>query len=291
MYLCKVITITTNQLILIKPTNTMEIQKYNGQVNSLPELLQLAEYFAASGMFTDAREKGQALVKIQAGAELGVPPFQAMTGVHIIKGKPAIGSGLIAAKIKGSGKYNYKVLVHTATVCKIEFYEKVNGKFEPIGVSEMTIEQARKQGSQNLDRLPLNMLFARAISNGVRFHCPDIFMGSVYTPDELGAKVNENEEVIDTQYEEVSKPVADAPKLAVSTPVVQINIADTVNKMVPHFATLGVDSDLLKAVVGKSWDEINEGDIETLRDMFKELKDTPDAVAAITAKYSDLFGF
>jgi hypothetical protein len=273
----------------------MEIQKYNGQVNSLPELLQLAEYFAASGMFTDAREKGQALVKIQAGAELGVPPFQAMTGVHIIKGKPAIGSGLIAAKIKASGKYTYKVLVHTAAVCKIEFYEKVNGKFEPIGISEMTIEQARKQGSQNLDRLPLNMLFARAISNGVRFHCPDVFMGAVYTPDELGAKVNENEEVIDTMYEDVSNPVTPVtpvtPKLAVTTPAVEINITETVNKMVPHFAKLGVDSELLKAVIGKSYDEVNEDDIETLRDMFKELKEAPDQVAGITAKYSDLFTF
>jgi hypothetical protein len=245
-------------------------------------------------MFTDAREKGQALVKIQAGAELGVPPFQAMTGVHIIKGKPAIGSGLIAAKIKASGKYTYKVLVHTAAVCKIEFYEKVNGKFEPIGVSEMTIEQARKQGSQNLDRLPLNMLFARAISNGVRFHCPDVFMGAVYTPDELGAKVNENEEVIDTMYEEVqhsSSTTVNPAKLAVSTPAVEINITETVNKMVPHFAKLGVDSELLKAVIGKSYDEVNEEDIETLRDMFKELKEAPDQVAGITAKYSDLFTF
>jgi len=156
----------------------------------------------------------------------------------------------------------------------------------------MTIEQARKQGSQNLDRLPLNMLFARAISNGVRFHCPDVFMGAVYTPDELGAKVNENEEVIDTLYEDVSNPAAPVtPKLAVSTPVVEINITETVNKMVPHFAKLGVDSELLKAVIGKSYDEVNEEDIDTLRYMFKELKEAPDQVAGITAKYSELFSF
>jgi hypothetical protein len=180
------------------------------------------------------------------------------------------------------------VLVHTATVCKIEFYEKVNGKFEAIGISEMTIEQARKQGSQNLDRLPLNMLFARAISNGVRFHCPDVFMGRVYTPDELGAKVDENEEVIDTDYTEVTN---EHSKLPFASPVVEINITETVNKMVPHFAKLGVDSELLKAVIGKAYDEVNEEDIETLRDMFKELKEAPDQVAGITAKYSDLFSF
>lgn len=42
------------------------------------------------------------------------------------------------------------------------------------------------------------MLFARAISNGVKFFCPDIFLGAtVYTPDELGATVNEDGEVIE----------------------------------------------------------------------------------------------
>ena len=93
-------------------------------------------------------------------------------------------------------------------------------------------------------------------------------------------------------YEDVSNPVTPVtPKLAVTTPAVEINITETVNKMVPHFAKLGVDSELLKAVIGKSYDEVNEDDIETLRDMFKELKEAPDQVAGITAKYSDLFTF
>jgi hypothetical protein len=35
------------------------------------------------------------------------------------------------------------------------------------------------------------MLFARAISNGAKFYCPDAFAGApVYTPDELGAEID-----------------------------------------------------------------------------------------------------
>jgi hypothetical protein len=270
----------------------MEITKYNGQVNSLPELLQLAEYFAASGMFTDAKEKGQALVKIQAGAELGVPPFQAMCGVHIIKGKPAIGSGLIAAKVKASGKYNYKVLEQTDKVCRIEFFEKVAGKFESIGISEMTIEQARKQGSQNLDRLPLNMLFARAISNGVRWHCPDVFMGSVYTPDEMGAKVNENEEPIDTEYTEVRniQPTIQAPAPKEPEPLTPEQVVEKVNVMIPLFEKQGIDQVLLKRTIGKGITELDEADILVLRSMYKELiaVPTPDP-APILDKYKTIF--
>jgi hypothetical protein len=269
----------------------MEIQKYNGSVNSLPEMLKMAEYFAASGMFTDAREKGQAFVKIQAGAELGILPFQAMAGIHIIKGKPAIGSGLIAAKVKASGKYNYKVLEQTDKVCRIEFFEKVAGKFEPIGISEMTIEQARKQGSQNLDRLPLNMLFARAISNGVRWHCPDVFMGSVYTPDEMGAKVNENEEPIDTDYTEVRnvQPAIQAPAPAQPEPLTPEQVAEKVNALVGAFEAKGIDKATLKTTIGKGITEISEDDIVTLRDFYKELNTAPDQKDAIISKYNQIF--
>jgi len=41
------------------------------------------------------------------------------------------------------------------------------------------------------------MLFARAISNGAKWFCPDIFGGPVYTPDELGAEVDEEGDIID----------------------------------------------------------------------------------------------
>lgn len=41
-------------------------------------------------------------------------------------------------------------------------------------------------------------MFARAMSNGVRWFCPDVFFGAaVYTPDELGAAVDAEGNVID----------------------------------------------------------------------------------------------
>jgi hypothetical protein len=30
------------------------------------------------------------------------------------------------------------------------------------------------------------MLYARALSNGAKWYCPDVFGGPIYTPDELG---------------------------------------------------------------------------------------------------------
>jgi hypothetical protein len=155
----------------------------------------------------------------------------------------------------------------------------------------MTIEQARKQGSQNLDRLPLNMLFARAISNGVRWHCPDVFMGSVYTPDEMGAKVNENEEPIDTDYTEVrNTPAIQAPAPVEVAPLTDLEVANKVNALVGAFEAKGIDRLQIKATTGKDVTEINESDIAILRNMYKELLSNPAPDKfELMAKYKTIF--
>jgi hypothetical protein len=152
-------------------------------------------------MFTDIKSVAQAMVKISAGQEIGIPPFASMTGIHIIQGKPTIGAGLIASRLKGSGKYDYRVVEASEKVCSIDFYQG-NTK---IGNSTFTIEDARKALTKNIDKFPKNMLFARAISNGVKWYCPDIFSGPVYVPEEMQVITTEEatHTVIDTTIDEI----------------------------------------------------------------------------------------
>lgn len=161
-------------------------------IQQLPinELMNMAKAFAESGMFADTKSAAQAIVKIQAGQEIGIPPFAAMTGIHIIQGKPTIGAGLIASRVKGSGKYDYKVIQQDATCCSIDFYQAK----EKIGNSTFTIEDAKKAMTKNIDKFPKNMLFARAISNGVKWFCPDVFSGPVYTPEEMDFQPTQTDE-------------------------------------------------------------------------------------------------
>ena len=172
-------------------------------VQQLPinELMNMAKAFAESGMFADTKSAAQAIVKIQAGQEIGIPPFAAMTGIHIIQGKPTIGAGLIASRVKGSGKYDYKVIEASEKVCSIDFYQG-NTK---IGNSTFTIEDAKKALTKNIDKFPKNMLFARAISNGVKWYCPDIFSGPVYVPEEMQVVTTEEATHIevDTTIDEI----------------------------------------------------------------------------------------
>ena len=177
-------------------------------IRSFDDASRAANAMAKSGYFNDSREAAQALVKILAGQVMGFGAFAAMSGIHIIQGRPAIGANLMAAAVKGSGRYNYRVTEMTDKVCTIKFYE--HG--EEIGVSSFTVEDAKKAGTKNLDKFPRNMLFARAMSNGVRWYCPDVFSGSpVYTPEELGADVDEEGNVINGQFTDAPAPKKTVP--------------------------------------------------------------------------------
>lgn len=153
------------------------------KIEQLPmvEIQTISKTFFESGLFADTKSAAQAMVRILAGQEIGIPPFAAMSGIHIIQGKPTIGAGLIASRVKGSGKYDYVVVTMDEKKCSIDFKQGV----KVIGNSTFTIEDAKKAGTKNLDKFPKNMLFARAISNGVKWFCPDVFSGPVYVPEEM----------------------------------------------------------------------------------------------------------
>lgn len=178
------------------------------------DVMQLGRVLAQSGYFRDARDASQAVVKVLYGQEIGIGPVSAMMGVHIIEGKPAPSANLIAARIKASVRYDYRVREHSAEVCRIEFFERdANGQRESLGIVEWSMDDARRAGlnGHNWKKYPRAMLFARAISEGARVHCPEIFGGApVYTPDELGAEVDEDGNAI---VVEAPEPVRqDAPQ-------------------------------------------------------------------------------
>lgn len=180
-------------------------------------VMELGTVLARSGYFNDARDAAQAVVKVLAGRELGFGPVASMTGFYIVKGRVSMSANLMGAAVKRSGKYNYRILKHDESTCAIEFFEKAGDQWQSVGVSQFTIEDARKAGTQNLDKFPRNMLFARAMSNGVKWYCPDVTGGPIYTPDELGEVVDgETGEIIKPRtavYEQqpTAKPITDRP--------------------------------------------------------------------------------
>ena len=137
--------------------------------------MTVAQVFKASGMFPDIQSEAAACAKIIIGRGLGLSDYDAMTGLHIIKGKAVLAANLMAASIKRAGKYDYRATC-SDTECSIVFFGRtMDGKWEEIGTTEFTLEDARRAqlGGDNWRKWPKAMLFARCISSGYKQHCPD----------------------------------------------------------------------------------------------------------------------
>jgi len=171
-------------------------------VRNIDETIRVGEILAKSGFFDDVRSVSQAVAKIIAGTELGFPPMASMTGIYIVKGRVTLSANLLAAAVKQSTKYDYRIKAHTNEVCTIAFCERQDGKLTEIGESAFTVEDAQNAGlskGDNWEKYPRNMLFARAMSNGAKWFCPDLFGSPIYTPDEFDLDVNEEGEIVEGQ--------------------------------------------------------------------------------------------
>ena len=191
-------------------TNALAIYE---QMNALQSAAQALH---ASGFFSDIKTQAQAMVKVMAGAEIGLPPFASMSGIHIVQGKPVLGANLIATLVKNDSRYDYRVKRSDGEVCILAWYE--NGK--PVGESSFTIQEANAAGltgKQTWKAYPSDMLFARALTRGARRYAPGIFGGApVYTPEELGVDTDEDGHVVEGVVVNVSPPATNGDSHAPS---------------------------------------------------------------------------
>lgn len=157
-------------------------------LDMLKEPMGLGQIFAESGLFPDVKTQSQAVVKILAGRELGISPMESMNSFFFINNKIAMPSKLMAALIKRSKLYDYSIKKLDNEECILNFYQLGNeGKKDLIGESSFTFKDGAKAGLVNKDNwknYPRNMLFARALSNGVKWFCPEVVCG-YYTVEEL----------------------------------------------------------------------------------------------------------
>jgi hypothetical protein len=151
---------------------------------NVDEMARVAKALAQSQRFGQLSIEA-AFVSVLAGQELGIPPFAAITGIHVIQGKPVLGAGILAGLVKASPKYDYRVQKHDDNECIIAFFE--GG--DHVGDSSFSMSDAKRAGLVKANgpwvTFPRNMLFARAMSNGVAWFCADLTAGRVYVEGEI----------------------------------------------------------------------------------------------------------
>lgn len=154
-----------------------------------PNLLVLAETLYRSGFFhskdpdKSLKNASQAVVKILAGREIGLPAVQSMSHLYVVDGKVALEAAAIDVLIHKAG-FSYKVRQLDDRACSLEFFKAD----ESLGVSTFSMEDATKAGLTNKGgpwkQYPRNMLRSRALANGARWFC-GAALGGVYTREEL----------------------------------------------------------------------------------------------------------
>ncbi len=195
------------------------------QLRSMDELQRFCRAAMVSGVFDADKDRNAdqlmaiAVMKAQYGMELGLPPVAALRGVIVgDSGKLELSAGAMAALIQRTGRYRYRVREHTAEACRIEFFDGA----ESIGESTFTLEDARqaevrlktKNGySTNWTKFPRNMLFARALSNGARWFCPEIFFGTAYAEGETAGVIpGDTDHEIEVPRQPAPQPQSRAPQ-------------------------------------------------------------------------------
>lgn len=208
------------------------------QLNTLADVYSLGKVLSASGYFKDARDPAKAAVILIASKELGMSPIYGLMNMDVVDGRLTIRAHAIAALIKRSGRYDYKVHKADKTGADIEFFalEHTNEKGEftahprRVSLGHATFgpedaKQAGLNGKQNFQKHPADMYYARAISKGGRRFCPDVFLGAVYAEGEVPGEASFAQPLEDSAED------APAPKKTIDATATVVK--PTVEKVLP----------------------------------------------------------
>jgi hypothetical protein len=193
------------------------------------EAWQFCESLANTPLLPDAYRKQPASVlwAMEYGRALGLDVVTTITTIHVIKGKPCQSADLMLGRARNAG---HRVRIKSErTRCEVRIMRHDDPDDET--VIEWTLDDAviaglctlrdgrpyardQKNQPQPWEKFPRAMLRARAIAEAVRIACPEVLHGAIYTPEELGA-------VVDQEGNPVVVERVDAPPMQQGVTVVQ----------------------------------------------------------------------
>ena len=158
----------------------------------MADAVRFAQRMHDSRMFLGDYGTPQAVLgTILLGRELGIPAMASLRTVHIIDNKHSLSADLMVGLVLKSGLAEYFQLVDS-TDHECTWETKRKGAPRPQKLN-YTIEQAKQAGllaptrsgkPSNWQKIPKQMLRARAKSELARLEYPDLLAG-LYTPEEL----------------------------------------------------------------------------------------------------------
>lgn len=170
-------------------------------------MVDMARTLLTTGFLPQAiKTEGQAVAIILQGRELGIGPMAALGTINVIQGKPTISPQLMIALINRSGELEDMKCVDDGKQCVVVMKRKGRTPHSTT-FSQADAVAAGLAGKDNWKKQPATMRQWRAIAACARVVFPDVILG-LYTPDEMGADVNEDGEIVHTPAPLATFPTA-----------------------------------------------------------------------------------
>lgn len=172
---------------------------------------------------------GSVLWAMEYGRALGLDVVTTITTIHVINGKPSQSADLMLSRAREAG---HRVRITSERErCVARIVRRDDPEDE--NVIEWTLDDARTaklypgKPDSNWAKYPRAMLRARAIAECVRMACPEVLHGAIYTPEELGARVDADGEPVDAEVQQLRRvQPGEADPWATPAPVVQAAVQD-----------------------------------------------------------------
>jgi hypothetical protein len=149
------------------------------------ELPQIADRLSRSGPFQGA-SKADIEARLWIGSGLQIDPGTAASNIGFANGRPTFAASLQHALLSRAG-WSARVDVLTDEVCELTFLRE--GR--KAGTARFDIAEAKRAGllarKDVWQKYPQDLLFARALTRGIRRLVPGLLVGSAaYTGEEVG---------------------------------------------------------------------------------------------------------
>jgi hypothetical protein len=155
--------------------------------NELETLWRLATRIARTPFAGPYRGRpDDAFAAILAGREAGLAPMQALSGIHVIDGRPAFSPELMRALVARAG-HRLDVLEATDTRCTMAGVRADTGAGAQVTWTIDDAQRAGLAGRGTWAKYPRAMLTARCTAELCRLLWPDIIAGLSYGPEEVGS--------------------------------------------------------------------------------------------------------
>lgn len=157
-----------------------------------------------------------AFVAAETGAALGLEPLQALASIAVINGRATLSSDLMAAVIRRAG-HTLRIVENspesvTATLIRAD---DKTFKFEVTWDKDKATKAGLWGQRGPWSQYPTQMLRARAITEVARQGASEVLMGMIYSPEDFGATITDNGEVIEAEViDDTPAPAKPKPKPA-----------------------------------------------------------------------------